>query len=106
MHNNFVELLCSGGLIGFLIYYGMYFYLFQNLLRYKHADRKHFEICFVWLVLMLIMDYAMVSYYEKPQWIYLMIHFLNISCLKKKSMVMKNAAEKVDPSRMQVPCIL
>lgn len=93
LHNNFAELLCGGGIFGFAVYYGMYFYLFRNLLKYKNADRKHFEICFVWLVMMLFLDYGRVSYYTKSQWFYLLVHFLNVSCLKKKSLVIKNAVE-------------
>ena len=91
LHNNFAELLCGGGVLGFVIYYAMYVYLFVHLLRYKDADREQFEVCLVWLTLMLIMDYGMVSYYSKSQWFYLMVHFLNISCLKKKSELMKSA---------------
>ena len=91
LHNNFVELLCGGGVIGFCLYYAIYVYLFVNLLKYRDADRQHFEICFVWLMLMLLMDYGMVSYYSKSQWFYLMIHFLNICCLKKKSELMDSA---------------
>ena len=84
LHNNFVELLSGGGAIGFCLYYGMYAYLFLNLLRYRNIDREHFEICFVWLALMLVMDYGMVSYYSKAQWFYLMVHFLNIEYCKRK----------------------
>ena len=84
LHNNFAELLCGGGIVGFVLYYAMYFYLFRNLLKYRDVDRRYFEMCFVWLVLMLIIDYGMVSYYFKSQWFYLMIHFLNVHHMSKK----------------------
>lgn len=85
LHNNFAELLCSGGIVGFCVYYGMYAYLFYSLLKYRSADRKHFEICFVWLVVMLVLDYGMVTYVTKSQWFYLLVHFLNINSLKRKN---------------------
>lgn len=84
LHNNYVELLCSGGIIGFAIYYGMYVYLFVKLIQYRKVDQARVGLGLVWLVLMLIMDYGMVSYYSKEQWIYLMIHFLNVTCLGKE----------------------
>ena len=83
LHNNFAELLCGGGIFGFVIYYSMYVYLFWNLLKYRNRNRKQFEICVVWLSLMLIMNYGMVTYYAKAQWFYLMVHFSNINSLKK-----------------------
>lgn len=91
LHNNYVELLCGGGIVGFAAYYGMYVYLFVRLFRYRQADQKHFEIGFVWLILMVIMDYGMVSYYSKDHWFYLMIHFLNIASMKRTDRGMRNA---------------
>lgn len=85
LHNNFVELLCGGGLIGFCLYYSIYVYLFVNLWKYRHADKKYVSVCFVWLALMLAMDYGMVSYYSKTTCFYLMVHFVNIQCLKRKA---------------------
>ena len=84
LHNNFVELLCGGGIFGFLAYYSMYIYLFRNLLKYRDADRRQFEICFVWLLLMLFLDYGMVSYITKIQWFYLLVHFLNVRNMKSR----------------------
>lgn len=84
LHSNFIELLCSGGIAGFAVYYSMYVYLFFNLWKYRRADRRHFEIGFVWLAMMLILDYGMVSYPSKTQWFYLMVHFLNVKHLKAK----------------------
>ena len=90
LHNNFVELLCGGGVIAFLIYYSMYVYLFINLWKYRRADKKFFSICFIWLILMFAMDYGMVSYYSKTQWFYLMAQFIGVECLKKKYKEAKN----------------
>ena len=91
LHNNFVELLCGGGLVGFCLYYAMYGYLLWHYFRYRNNNREMYEIGIVWLGLLLVMDYGNVSYYWKSQWFYLMIHFLNIWCLKKKSELKKNA---------------
>lgn len=98
LHNNFVELLCGGGLLGFCIFYSVYVYLLRNLWRYRHVDQKLFEIGFVWLILMLLMDYGTVSYYDKEQWFYFMIHFLNVEHLRRKCRE-NYASEKNSASR-------
>lgn len=95
LHNNYVELLCGGGIVGIALYYAMYVYLFVKLFKYRKVDRERVGIGFVWLVLMLIMDYGMVSYYTKAQWIYLMIHFLNIYHLGKKYKEQKNERKQI-----------
>lgn len=84
LHNNFVELLCGGGVIGFTLYYGRYLYLFWELWKYRNVEKNFFAIGFIWLTMMLVMDFAMVSYYFKLQNFYFMIHFLNVECLKRR----------------------
>lgn len=94
LHNNYVELLCGGGIIGFGLYYAMFVYLFWALFKYRKADQEAFIVGLVWLCLMLIMQYGMVSYYIKIQWYYLVVHFLNVSQMKRKYLeMMKNAEE-------------
>ena len=96
LHNNYVELLCGGGLVGLLIYYSMYLYVIVSLFRYRKADPEAFGIALIWVGLLLIMDYGMVTYYTKYQWYYLMIHFINVSSMKAKYKEMKrNAQESV-----------
>ena len=95
LHNNFVEMLCGGGIIGFVLYYAMYFYLFVGLFKYRKADNEAFYVALIWLTMMLIMNYGMVTYYSKLQWYYLAIHFLNVNQLRKKYKEMNANEQKL-----------
>ena len=86
LHNNFVELLCGGGIIGFCLYYAMYFCLFKQLWKYRNIDKQRVAFFALWLGLMLAMNYGMVTYYSKSQNFYLMIHFVNVFDLKRKAL--------------------
>lgn len=85
LHDNFAELLCGGGIFGFVTYYSLYAYLFFQLWKHRGADRQRATFFALWLLLMLAMDYGMVSYYSKSQNFYLMIHFVNVFFLKRKA---------------------
>ena len=85
LHDNFAELLCGGGIIGFCLYYAMYVYLFSQLWKYRKVDKQRVAFFALWLGLMLIMNYGMVTYYSKAQNFYLMIHFVNVFDLKRKA---------------------
>lgn len=85
LHDNFVELLCGGGIIGFGLYYSVYGYLFFQLWKYRRVDSQRVMFFAVWLGLMLAMDYGMVSYYSKGQNFYLMIHFVNVFQLGREA---------------------
>lgn len=87
LHDNFVELLCGGGIIGFSLYYSMYVYLFLQLWNYRRIDPQRAAFFALWLGLMLAMNYGMVTYYSKAQNFYLMIHFVNVFQLKQKAVL-------------------
>ena len=89
LHDNFAELLCGGGIIGFSLYYSMHIYLFTQLWKYRKTNPQRVAFFAVWLGLMLAMDYGMVSYYSKPNNFYLMVHFLNVFQLKQKTILEK-----------------
>lgn len=87
LHNNYVELLACGGIMGFLIYYSAYIYLLIGLFKHKKADVASFSIVIILLSILLIMDYGMVSYYSKSQYFFFMVFFLALDKLKKQKVI-------------------
>ena len=85
LHNNFVELLACGGLVGFAIYY--YIILWPLVKLWK--GRKKGDPCtiavIILLLILLMMDYGSVSYYSKNTYFYFMIYFLQVDVLYKHS---------------------
>ena len=82
LHNNYVELLAAGGIVGFCCYYSMYFFLLRTFFRRRrHAD-SCLIVCAVLILLFLIMDYGVVSYYSKSTYFYLCMLFLEARNLK------------------------
>jgi len=63
-HNNYVELLFGGGIIGFVLYYTPVVYLLIKLMRRTRKD-----LCITYLLAMLIsllsVEYARVTYYAR-----------------------------------------
>lgn len=76
LHNNYVELLSGGGIIGFAAYYWFHIYLLCQIIKAKKNDRSLYSLALVWILLILMLDYGMVSYYSKTQWFTLMIVYL------------------------------
>ena len=84
LHDNFAEILSSGGIIGFVIYYSMYLFPIMKLIKYKNVDSKTTNLCIVLLFLITVMDYGMVTYFDKQQYIYLMCFFLQSKFIQEK----------------------
>ena len=85
LHNNFIELLAGGGLVGFAIYYSMYAYLFVTFWRQRKNKNVYFTLCFTIMTILFFMDYGWVSYYSKINYMYLLLYFLEAEALKKGS---------------------
>ncbi len=83
LHNNYVEILAGGGLVGFLIYYSFYCYVFGSFIRYRRYCSIETFICAVLLVMLLVDDYANVTYYLKDTYFYLMIGAFEVRKLKR-----------------------
>ncbi len=84
LHNNFVELLCCGGIVGFVIFYAMYACCIPIIFRNRKNEDPLVILGLVMILLMLIMDAARVSLFSKPTIFYFMIFFLHAKKLKKQ----------------------
>lgn len=82
LHNNYVELLADGGIVGFSLYYSMFVYFIYALIKYRDFNDEEYIFCVVLLIVNLIMDYGMVSYDSKIRFIFSIMIFIKISKLK------------------------
>ena len=72
-HNNYMEILANLGIIGFFIYYMIYIVIFFKILS---IDSKILQFYFFsTLIIMLLMDVALVSYFSKIYFIILISIF-------------------------------
>ena len=84
LHQNYVELLAGGGIIGFTLFYSIYGYLFYNFYKYRRYDNYGKRLCIVFMVLFLIMDFGRVSCYSKDMYFNFMVFFIVLKDLKSK----------------------
>lgn len=76
LHNNYVEILADGGMVGFIVYYAIYAVILVKLWKNRDFTAGEFNIVFLILILRLILDYGMVSYESKNTYFYLLIFYL------------------------------
>jgi len=62
-HNNYLELLVDVGFIGTLLFYGIYVILFQGVTKMHNIVLRKY--IFIMIIILLLMDIATVSYYNK-----------------------------------------
>lgn len=83
LHNNFVELLACTGIIGFSLYYSIFVYLLYKLFKYVKVKNNFAIISFIILTINIILDYGVVSYYEKSTYIYILLALVTIEKFRK-----------------------
>lgn len=82
LHNNFVELLAGGGIIGFAIYYSMFAFVLFSIFKHGGIHCSRNRIILVLLSFLLIADLASGTYYAKETYFFLMICSLHASSIK------------------------
>ena len=76
LHNNYVELLACGGIIGFLIYYSIWIYLLGVFIVCRKQRSREYDICLILFIVRLILDYGAVWYYSKDTYFFLMLFWV------------------------------
>ncbi len=84
LHNNIVELLCCGGIVGFCLYYAMYAYCGIYLYSASRRGDTAAKLGLTILLIFTFMDIARVSYYAKPSFFYFMIFFLQVRQIQQR----------------------
>lgn len=78
LHNNYVELLASGGIVGASLFYSIYAYIIYKLKsNWKNYSTEKIAVLLL-ILLKLTMDFGAVSYYSKSTYFYIMMFFLFI----------------------------
>lgn len=73
-HNNYIETFVGGGIVGFVIYYALYFKIYNNIdLRNTHFDCGY--LLFILLVVLLFNHFSIVVLQERFIWVLLAILF-------------------------------
>ena len=64
LHNNYVELLASVGIFGFLAYYSIYYFSIKAIIPYIKKRDNTAKMISLLLLLLLLNDYSNVTYYK------------------------------------------
>lgn len=85
-HNNFIETLVGGGIIGFLLYYLLYYKIISNLHIRKHLFNEYY-IFLSFTIIMLFNQIGIVLLLDRYTWIFISLVFCLSSIYKKGSYV-------------------
>lgn len=80
-HNNYIELLACGGIVGSVLYYRIWLYPLLILIKMRKKALHSSSLSIVLIFIFLIMDYGMVTYLSKNTYLYLMIFYVQVKQL-------------------------
>lgn len=84
LHNNYIELLADGGIFAVLIYYCPHFYIIKKSVRLRKTNSKVCMLVILLIVICLVNDIGVVSYYAKETYFILMAIFIGIGQITKE----------------------
>lgn len=82
-HNNYVELLVCGGLVGTIVYYLIWIKPIKEIIKYRKFDTAAI-LSIIMASILLVMDYGAVTYFEKINYFYIMIMYICAKNLRRK----------------------
>lgn len=83
-HNNFIELLVSVGLIGFIIYYAIYIYIIRRLVINYYSEVDLAALLLAMMIGLLIIEIGLVSYYSTFYQLIISISFVGLKLVNSK----------------------
>lgn len=95
-HNNYYEMLIGGGIIGTILYYLLYIYLIISLYKLNKKDVSMSCLMYLFVVVLAIVDYTLVSYLDREVMMMLFVGYsiiLDNRNLDTKKEVRLNAYE-------------
>ena len=85
LHNNYIEILACGGILGIVTFYSSYLCCFKRLMSGMKKYDEITVLCVTFFILQLLMDFMQVSYFAKDTYFYFMIFFLQVKSLSRES---------------------
>ena len=84
LHNNYIEILACGGILGIVTFYSSYLCCFKRLMSGMKKYDEITVLCVTFFILQLLMDFMQVSYFAKDTYFYFMIFFLQVKSLSRE----------------------
>lgn len=92
-HNTFIEILVSGGMVGFLLYYSLYVFILLKLWKYAIRKKEPLAITiFVVNLASLIGQFSSMAYYEMETYLLLACGVLYVLIVKKEELKHEQSA--------------
>lgn len=82
LHCNYIELLACTGIIGFCLFYYIYYYVLYNCI--KNITLKNADIVILIFIINLFLDIGNVSYYEIKTFLYLLLGIVFVGNIKRE----------------------
>jgi O-antigen ligase len=93
-HNNFLEILVSGGWVGFAIYYLKYIYVIVSLWLSRNygnnRDKNWISVFLLLAITMTVLEYWQVTYYTRKfmmMWILMLVYIQSLRTVKKTKQI-------------------
>ncbi|MBR4587121.1 MAG: O-antigen ligase family protein [Lachnospiraceae bacterium] len=99
LHCNPVELLASVGIIGFVLFYATYWMPIYRLVKDKILKNKYSVLAFCLVVLRLALHIASVEYYDKLEFLYLLLIYLLVFQADTKEAAVTDSPDHFEQSR-------
>lgn len=84
-HCNYTELLATLGIIGFILYYSLYFYILKDSLYKYNSNNLAIILCLSFIVVQTIFEYGFVSFYMLEFQLLIVLMLMNSQMSEKKN---------------------